>query len=413
MLLECDEIKLLIVNLDEVATELDDALSDLIDYKDCVFILSDKSRVDKLQEEIDDFTYTSPSGWFSFSNSQTISKILRENDIEPYEAVYITGDPQEAYNHLGVSTVLIVDEDTVIDKNNLPDHHAKSIKSLIKCLKGKSYGYFGELYADGIGGNGGYFLSKLNNDLIPSVDTDLVIFGRYYVSHDSRAYIHPLTHLTLQMKNGYPKQIESVARLFSSSINFLHEQELLEEGTITVVPPKPNKRNVLMEVINKSKDLGEESLIAEFKVTELLKLKQNYTPQKEVGNYTNRFLNVKNKFKTNKTVSGHVILVDDIITSGATALECAKILYEAGAEKVTVLAFGASQNKSEALMLEHLLCNSCEDGEYKIRFGSSAFYGCTNWPDCKSTIKYESGRRRYISSRKLQQNSFEFDDDVF
>src|SRR5690606_30087236 len=97
MLLECNEIKLLIVNIDEMPSEIDGDLSKLISYKKCVFILSDNSRIRKLQENILGFTVTAPSGWLSFSNSQTISKILRENDIAPYEAVYITGNPQEPY----------------------------------------------------------------------------------------------------------------------------------------------------------------------------------------------------------------------------------------------------------------------------------------------------------------------------
>ncbi|WP_339253543.1 hypothetical protein [Paenibacillus sp. FSL P2-0136] len=399
--------------MDNVSCDLDVDLSDLIDYKDCIFIVSDNSRAEQLKKDNDEFSYVSPTGWLGFINTLTISRILRDNSIEPFEAVYITGDSQEEYNDLGISTILIMNDETPLNKNNLSDHCVKDIPSLIKGLKGKNYGYFGELWAHGVGGKGGYYLNTLSHELIPSVVTDLVVFGRYFVSNDSRAYIHPFSQLILQMKNGYAKQMKSISELFASSINHLYKLGL-DVDTITVVPPKLNKKNVLLEVINNSKNLGDESLNNGIEVAELLFLKENYKPQKEVGNHTNRFVNVKDKFKTKKSVDGHILLVDDIITSGATALECAKVLYEAGADKVTVLAFGASQSKSGAQSLDHIPCKSCEDGEYKMRFGKTAFYGCNKWPNCDSTLNYEDGRRQYNASRKLQSDPFgSEDEDLF
>jgi len=38
---------------------------------------------------------------------------------------------------------------------------------------------------------------------------------------------------------------------------------------------------------------------------------------------------------------GRVVIVDDVVTSGATALECARVLLDAGAEEVSVLALVA------------------------------------------------------------------------
>lgn len=416
MLLECNEIKLLIVNLDNVSSELDEELSDLIDYKDCVFILSDKARAEQLEESIEDFSYISPTGWFGFYNTGTILRILREHNIEPYEAVYITGDSQESYNNLGVSTILLEDKKAVVDKNNLSDHWAVDITALIKCLKGDFYGYYGELWADGTASRGGFLTSTLSNEkLLPSIETDLIVFGRYFVSHDSRAYSHPFSQLILQMKNGSTNQINIVAKLFARSVNHFYNDSFLKADIITVVPPKHNKKNVLLEVINTSKNLGKDSLNPNIKVEEVLALKENYQPQKEAGSHTYRFLNVKDKFRTTKKIAGHIVLVDDIITSGATALECAKVLYEAGADKVTVLAFGASQKRSEAPMLDRLTCSSCKGGEYKIRFsGSGAFYGCSNYPKCKSSLTYKLGRRRYNTGRLLNPKDLLHDsEDLF
>ena len=56
-----------------------------------------------------------------------------------------------------------------------------------------------------------------------------------------------------------------------------------------------------------------------------------------------RFLNVKNAFKVKakrqqNIIGKHILLIDDVITSGATAHACSQTLKQAGAQHVDVLA---------------------------------------------------------------------------
>jgi ComF family protein len=52
-----------------------------------------------------------------------------------------------------------------------------------------------------------------------------------------------------------------------------------------------------------------------------------------------RLTNIRNAFEARGNLKGlRLVLVDDVITTGATVRECSKMLVKAGAEGVTVLA---------------------------------------------------------------------------
>lgn len=66
---------------------------------------------------------------------------------------------------------------------------------------------------------------------------------------------------------------------------------------------------------------------------------RNTRPQMEIKNKKNRELNTKDAFNINKhslssVENKTIFLVDDIVTTGSTLFECAKILKKSGAKKV-------------------------------------------------------------------------------
>jgi competence protein ComFC len=68
------------------------------------------------------------------------------------------------------------------------------------------------------------------------------------------------------------------------------------------------------------------------------------TASQNVLNKTERFLNVKNAFrvvKPNQVAGKRILLIDDILTTGATVSEAARVLLKAGALRVTVLTLAA------------------------------------------------------------------------
>jgi len=73
-----------------------------------------------------------------------------------------------------------------------------------------------------------------------------------------------------------------------------------------------------------------------------LLLRTRHTPPQQGLNYKERSLNVRGAFALNEkrkaALSGmHVLLVDDVYTSGATLNECARVLKKSGSASVSVL----------------------------------------------------------------------------
>ncbi len=69
------------------------------------------------------------------------------------------------------------------------------------------------------------------------------------------------------------------------------------------------------------------------------------TPSQTKLNATERKANMRGTFEAVQAVQGRVLLIDDVLTTGATVAECADILKAAGAQSVTVLTFARAGEK--------------------------------------------------------------------
>lgn len=69
------------------------------------------------------------------------------------------------------------------------------------------------------------------------------------------------------------------------------------------------------------------------------------TPSQTKLNAVERKDNIRGAFEAAQAVQGRVLLVDDVLTTGATVAECADVLKAAGAQSVTVLTFARAGEK--------------------------------------------------------------------
>ena len=124
--------------------------------------------------------------------------------------------------------------------------------------------------------------------------------------------------------------------------------KLLEEGVsvdvITWVPVsrKRKRKRGYDQAEEIAKSVGRELGIP---VKGLLSKVRHNSAQARIGDHKERRANVANVYKVldpRKVYGGRILLIDDVITSGATLDECSKILSETGAESGICGTFAAA-----------------------------------------------------------------------
>ncbi|WP_062110013.1 HAD-IA family hydrolase [Bacillus niameyensis] len=209
-------------------------------------------------------------------------------------------------------------------------------------------------------------LFKLSNKLrIPNTDweADIIFTGRYFTSKDNRHYHHPLSRAILGFKKDRFNQRDVVKKVLGKTIGeYLNSDDTVTH--IAIVPPRPNKESRFIGM--------EEFMDADIKVEhDLLESVNDYDSPGKYPTFNEKYQHVYDNIKCTKKISGHVLLVDDVFTSGATTAECARVLYKEGASKVTILPLAFTQhfNYYEQSVMP-VIFNS-DGNEYHLRFRNS------------------------------------------
>ena len=121
------------------------------------------------------------------------------------------------------------------------------------------------------------------------------------------------------------------------------------DGVNVLIPVPMHRMRRLMRGFNQSEKLARAfSLISGIAVDTSLTRVRNTTQQVRLSGEKRR-QNLKNAFRAERSFDGEtVLLVDDVRTTGTTAVECAKALLSASAAEVRVLTFAkATPNKPQ------------------------------------------------------------------
>jgi ComF family protein len=71
------------------------------------------------------------------------------------------------------------------------------------------------------------------------------------------------------------------------------------------------------------------------------------TPEQRVGNVAGSFQLVERE--RDRIGGGHIVLVDDVVTTAATLNECARMLYAGGARIISYVTFGRARASGDRL----------------------------------------------------------------
>lgn len=198
--------------------------------------------------------------------------------------------------------------------------------------------------------------------------------GRYFTTRDRRSGYEALSGLILDAKN----DVAAGGRL-ATAFGILGEHTTMDAPVlIASVPPAPGDqrdrfggaRKALADSMSASDGGG------------LLVMNHAVEGYKSL-NHDARATACSERFAATSQLSGEqVILLDDVITSGAQSEACRAVLKDAGAGGVAVVAAAVSQ---EELPQPCPACGELEHGQIRTKTNRNTgrrFLGCTRWPQC-------------------------------
>lgn len=200
--------------------------------------------------------------------------------------------------------------------------------------------------------------------------------GRYFASHDPRHAVSPLSKTILEHKRTNQPSAALGAALATAMKSFGYTDKY---DFIVGVPPKPNKdRDRIGEIIA----AYSAHVSQPHPLSDALRCLKDYGDLKKMTP-PQRIAAVHDAFHCKYDLNGQsILLVDDVLTTGATTNECIRMLRNADATKVGLVVLAKDQRS-----FEQKLCIEC-GSLMKTRTNSknqSQFWGCSAWPNCEHT----------------------------
>ncbi|WP_421945908.1 ComF family protein [Pedobacter sp.] len=126
----------------------------------------------------------------------------------------------------------------------------------------------------------------------------------------------------------------------------LNDNSIYKQADI-LIPVPLHKKKLRIRGYNQSSFIAEGiSEIMNIPLDEEILIRNTSTESQTKKNRYNRYENMKDVFgiaKPEKIKGKHILLIDDVVTTGATLEACANVLLECGAEKVSIAALAFAE----------------------------------------------------------------------
>lgn len=176
----------------------------------------------------------------------------------------------------------------------------------------------------------------------------------YYPKDDQRHRTDPFTQAVIAFKRQEPLPLGNIISESADKITELLPWESVD--FILPVPPSSNRLYTNRLLAWQVKQvLGERGSALEI-LDDAIVQQRNRGAQRSVRRYGDRASNIAGVLSLNKNNlarlrNSHVVLLDDVRTTGLTVDEAKRILYDAGVRKVTIFTLGVSVPRGDRLSL--------------------------------------------------------------
>ena len=386
------ELKGLVVDVDSIYAELNEWAWVFEKYQ-CVFITSKEDNARRLKVLYGENCVNKIEDYLKFFSPSPAmhEEALRRMNLKTTEIAYVTGDKEFCNNAMAFlcGAIWITKEKiTYEDVSIAPDLICQTFASFKARLEERVYGFYGEVIFSTEGDVKGYILPVM-------LETDeefLYVFmlGRYFGYSHYMNQLHPYSsaiYLNKREGRAFGVLDERFAKLYSAAVNRIKKSKQVD--AVCSVPVSPGKQERFRNILQRIASLCEvEDISSNFYCV------SDYPTQKNLSE-TARQENVKGIFQYKGDLNGkNVVIIDDIVTTGATIKECIKKLKQCGADNVYIVALGVNQKKGTywSSTVPQVSCQEC--GEKMNLFINSMnkqfFYSC---PGCNKTVSYEEGNK--------------------
>lgn len=380
----------------------------------CCFLTEDETLCVKIQKEYGTNSALYIELWEKLfaPSEESHSKVLQLMGLSTTEVAYVSKNFYFLKNALDFisGTILIKGFPIKYEQaSRCPDLVLESVQILIKRLQKKKVGFYGEnsISPDNPIETGSMLpiSFKCDEGMIR-----LFSLGRYFSSDHYMSQLHPYSSAIYLNK----KDTGKAYGVYNSRFSELYQKaairikENIGVDCICNVPVRPGKADRFREmVIEVSQQTGLEN------VSESFICVRDYKTQKSL-NSEEREENIKGAFLYTGNLDGKkVLLIDDVISSGATVRECIRSLKKAGATEVIVLVLAVNQLGGTYWTINRPTVDCPDCGNKMILLvnsnNRSFFYKCNQ---CQKMINYAIGKNRLIEKVNAEFVEYLEDEDI-
>lgn len=395
---ECiTQLKGLIIDIDSFESDYHEWISLSQIYK-CCFLTVSEATVNELQGMYGEESVLPLKKFEKLfaPNHSTHEKVLKQMKLLTCEVVYISKSITFITNALGFMSGTILIKDSSIEyqeASQYPDLVCGSIKELETVLKRNIRGNFGEVViSPNVENKRGFVMPiKFECDGHP---VQLFSLGRYFGYSHYMNQLHPYSsaiYLNKQEKRkAYGIFDSQFANLYTKIVERVGES--VDVKCVCHVPVRPGKKNRFKMIVEYIAEKNNLDNISEFFVCI-----EDYESQKGLSSES-RAENIKDVFRYDGDLSEKtVVLIDDVMSTGATIQECIRVLKKAGAEEVIVVVLAINQLGGTYWSSNQPIIDCPKCGEKMHLLVNSKnknfFYSCYN---CGNAINYVIGKNQLI-----------------